>query len=230
MSPMDREHSTEVEWSVVGPESSLTTTGDDAVLILRLGQSVNAIRAAQRFYLYAARGSGMAASRDQLIAFLTGVGWVVEALIGLRKRPTDLARVCSLAREDGSPNSDIERLTAMLGTDNALTTKLARVRDKLTFHWDRGSALSWIQDRDPGEVLWAQGVGDRNGDLVWRASSDVVANQIEPPEPGETREQSEERAKQFIQDFLPVMTLVVNVFERAIRSFLKKQRATLRES
>ncbi len=229
MSPIDREDSTEVAWSLVAPEGSLTTTGDDAVLVLRLGQSVNAIRAAQRFYLYAARESGMAASRDQLIAFLTGVGWVVEALIGLRRRPADLARVCDLARADGSPNRDIERLTAMLETDNALMTKLARVRDKLTFHWDRGPALSWVQARDSGEVLWAQGVGDRNGDLLWRASSDVVANQIEPPEPGETREQSEERAKQFIQDFIPVMTLVVGVFEHAIRSFLHEQGATLRE-
>lgn len=227
MSPIDREDSIEVAWSLVGPESSLTTAGDDAVLVLRLGQSVNAIRAAQRFYLYAARESGVAASRDQLMAFLTGVGWIVEALIGLKKKPVDLARVCDLARADGASDDDVERLTT-LATDSPLMRKLARVRDKLTFHWDRAPAQAWIRDRDCGEVLWAEGVGHKTGDLLWRASSDVIANQIEPPEPGETRERSEERARRFIQDFIPIMTLVVNVFERAIRSFLREQGATVR--
>src|SRR5437867_884092 len=64
---------------VVGPAESLTADVESAVLVLRLGIAVNAIRAAQRFFLASRDAPGPAGERDRLWSFLIALGFLQEA-------------------------------------------------------------------------------------------------------------------------------------------------------
>src|SRR5439155_23017714 len=113
---------------------SLTAEVETAVLLLRLGIAVNAIRAAQRFFHAFRDAPGPAGERDRLWSFLIALGFLQEAIRTVLNR--NFPRIKELAQAGGAQDDLIKDTGALLSGKLPFSKMLGRLRDKVVFHWD----------------------------------------------------------------------------------------------
>ncbi len=217
------------DWRVVTPSTVIAENEDDCVLALRLGAATNAIRAAQRFYLASEGSPGPAGERDRFWSFLIAAAFVGTALKMVDREASLHMRVWELARRGGASDETLALVDSVIDGRHSLSDTIMRMRDKFAFHWDPSPMKKWLQARGKAEIVWAEGRGDSNGEMIYRASADAIANQINPPEPDETDEESRARAQEAINKFTPIMAAVLEVFESALATFLGDAGATQEE-
>lgn len=214
-------------WRLSAPKESLTSDADDAVLMLRLGIAVNAMRSAQRFYDVCKDLPGPAGERDRLWAFLVALGFLHEAIQNVLR--ADYPTIAEYARAAGASDELAKEAASLLSGKNELGRILTRMRNTLIFHWDRAPIQRFAQAFDPDEVAWADGVGVTSGEAVYRAAADAVADSIFPDEPGSrtTSEETGDRIRELMREVLRATRHVFSFFDLAIAGFLRGQKAKL---
>lgn len=209
-------------WKVEAARASLTSDIDIATLVLRLGIAVNAVRAAQRFFYAVEDAPGPAGERDRLWAFLIALGFLHEA-IQVVLRP-NFRKVRALAEAGGAGEPLIKEASALLSGKLPLSQTLNRVRNKLIFHWDDEPVREFVTQYSRDTVVWVDGLGDTQGEMLYRTAADALTNSVLPDEPGalqpEPQERSVERLKKLIADVLRAMDCVLKLFDFAIKGHL----------
>jgi len=95
----------ESEWWVTTKSAVIAAGAEDAVLVLRLGLAVNALRAQHRFSDAVNDSKGPGGARDRLWAFIQAVAYVREGLnilSGTSPTPAQSQRVKELAEIGGA--------------------------------------------------------------------------------------------------------------------------------
>jgi hypothetical protein len=208
-------------WKVEAPQTSLTGDIDAATLVLRLGIAVNAMHAAQRFFYAFKDAVGPAGERDRLWAFLVALGFLHEAIQTLRR---NFPKVRALAKAGGAGDDLIKEAGELLSGKLPLGQTLDRMRNKLIFHWDDAPIREFVTQYSTASVVWADGLGDTQGEMLYRTAADALTNSVLPNEPGapqpEPSEHSAERIKKLVSDVLPVTDRVLKLFDFAIKGHL----------
>jgi hypothetical protein len=157
--------------------ASLTTNIDDAVLVLRLGLATTAIRSAQRLTLAVAKGDNPLDQGLHLWSFVLAVAYIHEAkVMASPKYP----RVRDLAKQAGATDALIAEVGQLFSGKSRVGQLAERVRNGMVFHFDEDSVKTWIGEQRAATVLWAEGVGPRVGNTLYRASLDTVAGNLVP--------------------------------------------------
>ncbi len=200
-------------WRVEAPKSSLSDNVDDSTLVLRMGIAVNAVRAAQSFFWFVKDARGPAGERDRLWAFLIALGFLHEAMRLLRPK---FPQIRTLSVAGGAEESVVRTTGDLLSGRLPLNRTLDRMRNKLIFHWDDDLIREYVTGYTRDTVVWAEGVGETQGEALYRVAADALTNSVLPEEVGATHERNEQRLKQLIDEVLPATTAVLSVFDRAI--------------
>jgi Protein of unknown function (DUF2934) len=207
-------------WKVEATKASLTDDVETATLVLRLGIAVNAIRAAQRFYYTAKDATGPGGERDRVWAFLIAVGFLVEAIGLLRPK---FPQVGLLAQAGGASDDLIQNTSALLSGRLPVNRVLDRMRNSLIFHWDEDPIREFVRRYTKDKVLWAEGIGDTQGEMIYGVAADSLTNSILPDEPNgepESPERSLERLKDLMVDVVAATKSLTTFFDCAIRGHL----------
>jgi hypothetical protein len=231
----------ETRYTIESPASSLSADRDRAVLALRLGLAVNALRASQRHFLAAIGAPGPGAERDRLWGFLSATAFVKEAmniLSGTKKAPPQKAIVESLARKSDAPGDMVDTINRLLAGTHPMSAVVTRVRNQLAFHWDPTLIGDWVDHYDKATVMWLDATGGTsNGDTLYRAAADSVVYSIEPPTPEELTFPEEkrdaavrERLSRSFAELPKVTAVLIDYFERAIATCLRDAGATARKA
>lgn len=128
-------------WVAEGPAESLTANVETSTLVLRLGIAVNAIRAAQRFYLAVANATGPGGERDRFWAFLVAAGFLDEALLVIKP---NFPAVRALATSGGATDDQVRAVAELLSGRRPINKTLDRLRNQLAFHWDEEPVRDFI--------------------------------------------------------------------------------------
>ncbi len=213
----DQDHQEEQigAWSLTAPRNSLKKDPALATLVLRLGAAINAIRAVQRWTLACQGASGPAGQRDRVWSFLVSGAYLKEAIDGLlRPHYGDIVR---LARENGTPEQAIKalgRLTSKKGRD-LYARILVNARNKLVFHWEEEAFRDWAETYDNAAVVWVQGTGNEDGEVVFEAANAAILDSLIPG-----AGQAEIRSR--VGEIAEASGLLVGVFQRAIHAYLSE--------
>jgi len=210
------------QWRVEAPQVSLTGNIDTATLVLRLGIAVNAVRAAQRFFDAVKDTPGPAGERDRLWAFLIALDFLYEAVKTILQ--PKFPQIKDLAQVGGAQDELIREAGELLSGKLPLTKTLDRMRNKLIFHWDEDPIREFASRFSKSAVVWADGVGDTQGEMFYRAAADALTNSVLPDELGapqpESPERSIERLKALIAEVLSATDRVLKLFDFAIKGHL----------
>jgi hypothetical protein len=209
-------------WSLEARKESLVDDPELSTLLLRLGIAVNATRAAQRFFYAVKDTRGPGGERDRFWAFLIGVGFMREAIQTLL-RPK-FPQIKALAMAGGADGELIEKVGALLSGKLPLSKTLNRLRNKLIFHWDETPIREFVQRYTEDRVVWADGIGNSQGEMIYRAAADALSNSVLPddssaPQP-EPPEESMARLQRLLGELFRATELVLRMFDFAIKGHL----------
>lgn len=213
-------------WRLEGPSASLTVNVDDATTVLRMGIAANAVRAAQRFFYFVKDARGPRGERDRLWAFLIALGFLDEAIQTVL-RPA-FPRIRVLAISGGVESAVVTTTADLLSGRLPLNSTLDRMRNKLIFHWDSDLIREYASGYSRDSVTWADGIGDTQGEALYRVAADALTNSILPDEPRATSERNEQRLRQLLDEALPATTAVLRMFDMAIAGHVKTWGAQLK--
>jgi hypothetical protein len=209
-------------WRVeVTSDASLKRNVDDAVLVIRLGLAVTAIRSAQRFYIATSEVPGPGGERDTLWAFLLATAYLHETRAMLQPQ---FPRVRELAVKGGVTEAHAAEVGALLSGRKPLGRALERIRNELVFHFDAKAVRRWVDGYSEASVVWAEGIGPKTGDVLYRASTDaIVAALVRERAPGKTEQQE---LRDLLSELLPATQAITEFLERAIAGYLDESGAT----
>ncbi len=205
-------------WRIVGTKESITTNVDNSTLALQMGIAANAILAAQRFFFFVKDVPGPAGERDRLWAFLIAIGFIHEAIQVLRP---NFPQIRDLASVGGASEDSITAAGQLLSGQHPLSRTIDRMRNKLIFHWDYEVIRDYVTRFADENVPWVEGIGDSQGELMFRASADALTKSVLPDEPKATEKRNNERLRALVQDISSAMKTLIEVFQRAIMGYLK---------
>lgn len=178
---------------------------------------MNAVRAVERFFYACKDAAGPAGERDHLWAFPIALGFLHEAIQTVLR--SNFPKVRVLAEAGGASDELIKEAGALLSGTLPLSQTLARMHNKLIFHWDDAPIREFVTRCSNETVVWADGLGDTQGEMLYRTAADALSNSILPDEPGapqpEPPERSLEKLKQLIADVLPATDRVLRLFDFA---------------
>jgi len=181
--------------------------------MLRLGAAVNAIWATQRWSLACKNASGATGQRDQVWSFLVGVAYLKEAIDSLLG--PYYQEIARLAREDGTPEDAIKSLGKLMSKkrQNLYARLLANARNRLIFHWEEEPCRHWAKHYSNSTVVWAQGAGEEDSEVVFVASSHALLDSLIPGA-------SDAEVRSRVNEVAEASGLLVGVFQRAIHAYL----------
>lgn len=168
-------------WRVEAPaERSLRDDPDDALLVLRLGIAVTALRASQRLTVSVLNRDDPADESVRLWAFMLAMSYLHEIRVSFGAR---WPRIKALADAAGAPAELAGEVSdAFLSGKSKLSEVVARLRNSMAFHFDEDPVRDWLKEHENGKgnVIWLRGTGSTNEGLQYRASTDVVSSNILP--------------------------------------------------
>lgn len=209
----DRQANQDEEWFFTAGPDSVKKDPALATLMLRLGAAVNAIRAAQRWILACKDASGVVGQQDLLWGFLVGAAYLKEAIDSLL-RP-HYQEIVRLAREDGTPEDAIKSLGNLMSKKprDLYSRLLMNARNRLVFHWEEETFRHWAEHHNNSTVVWARGTGEKDGGIVFLASSHALLDSLIP-------DASEAEIHSRAGEVAEASGLLVGVFQRAIHGYL----------
>lgn len=200
-------------WSLTASRDSLTRDPVLASLMLRLGAAVNTIRAVQRWTLASGEAPGVAGQRDRIWSFLVAAAYLKEAIDSLL-RP-HYQEIVQLAREDGTPEDAIKSLGGLMSTkgQDLYARVLVNARNRLVFHWGEETFRGWAEQYGNPTVVWAQGTGEKDGEVVFVAAMAALLDCLIPAA-------SDAEIRSRVGEVAEASGLLVGVFQRAIHGYL----------
>jgi hypothetical protein len=201
------------QWSIAASQKSLKEDPNLATLMLRLGAAANAIHAAQRWTLSCKDASGPASQRDLIWSFLVATAYLKEAIDSLL-RPY-YREIVELVRKDGASEDGIRSLGDLMSKKQQGLYKrvLVNARNRLVFHWEEEPFRRWAEHHNEPIVTWAQGTGDKEGEVVYVAAGIALLDSLMPGA-------SDAEIRRRIGDVAEASGLLVGIFERAISGYL----------
>jgi hypothetical protein len=202
------------QWTLTAGKESLTKEPALAVLMLRLGASINALKAAQRMTLLARRTPGLVGLRDLCWTFLMAAAQLKEAIDTLLRG--NLAVIREAARKGGASHVEREQIDALIdvGPDSLYSRVLKATRDQITYHWDKRPFENWRQAQGDNAVVWVLGEGEREADIVHLAAVTALTEAILP---NPAYEELNKRVVEVSQG----CGVVIRVFQYAIAGYLE---------
>jgi hypothetical protein len=215
------------KWTVEAEtQKSLKANTDDAVLVLRLGVAITAMRAAQRLTLCCRDSDEPGMQRDRLWAFLLAGAYLHELRVTLQPR---FPRVKELALQGGGTEAEAKEVGEVISGKSDFSKSIEKIRNELVFHFDEEAVKKWINEYDSSSVVWAEGVGDATGNVLYRASTDAVSSAILPGiDP--TTDDGRQQLTGFIKQVLHATDVVMKFFERATAGYLASVGAKMKHS
>lgn len=209
----DRQAKQNEQWSFTVSRDSLKKEPALATLMLRLGAAANAIRATQGWSLACKEASGGAGQRDLIWSFLVAAAYLKEAIDSLLGPHYE--KIVQLAREDGTPEDAIKSLGDLMSKkrQDLYTRVLVNARNRLVFHWEEETFRHWAEHHNEPRVVWAQGTGEKDDQVVFAASSRALLDSLIPGA-------SEAEIHSRINEVLEASGLLVGVFQRTIHAYL----------
>ena len=200
------------------PPSALVDHPEESALILRLGAAVNAMRAALSWFLDSLPTPGPGGKRDRIATLLVATAYLKEALD--RLLCPNYPRIVELARERGASDNLIRSLDVIMSQDkDSLHARvLKRTRNKLVFHWDEKPFSDWAKKSRKQDVTWIRGIGEKDIEAVYWASSDAIVASIAPGA-------SADKLTELLQEVVEASNVLIEVFELAIGAFLNRHGA-----
>ncbi len=164
-------------YAIVADLSSLTADREAAVLMLRVGAAVNAIRACQRLTLEVEDAPGPRGEHDRFATFLLATGFLKE---GIDRLYSEFERVESFARAGGATDENVQRARALWSKEPTSPYRrlLSFVRNKVGFHFDPEPFEAWIAKVDSDPVEWIRGVGEKERTVVFVAAANAIVSSI----------------------------------------------------
>lgn len=210
-------------WTIQTDGSALSADKAEAVVALRLGLICNAIRSAQSLYDRVHTIDGPEGMRERYFSFLIGGAYLYEAIQAVGNH---FAIIRQLAMAGGLDRGHLDEFSGQLQSGrSALCPILHRLRNNVGFHWDQPGLERWIDDHDGADVVWADGSGDINRGVLYRAAYDAVMPQVIPVLPGESDEDHLARIGEAIRGVGKTMNLIITIAEHALIGFLTKHNA-----
>jgi hypothetical protein len=224
-----------VQW--IETDATPLTDRSEAILVLRLGVAVNALRAQHRF-TEAVRGVqqvGPARRREGLWAFLQALAFLKEALKIVKTadgRPTlESGIVRRLAEAGQASRAVLESMDKIERDRHVASPIIARARDKVAFHWDRDIFSQWIDDvgATSNPLIWVE--GSTPEEAVYRAAADAIEHGVLTSElvisyGGGDRDAAFD---QLVPGIGGAIECVMRYYDAAIAGFLVQHGATLRK-
>jgi hypothetical protein len=206
-------------WSLHAPAASLKSSS--STVALQMGVAVNFMRAAQRWYRAAANEAGPAALRDGVCAFMVSSAYLKEAVDSVL-RP-QYQTIVELAKQGGAKDELINRIGQLTSKKptSLYSTLLMKVRNQLVFHFDAEPLKQWAEQNSNQDIVWAEGVGETDGQVSWIASADATLDVFNPLSDDEVNKRIKE-----VADFSGDLILL---FQSAISAFIKQNGGTLNE-
>jgi len=212
------------EYWVTTP-SSVLADAEASELAVRLGLSLNAVLAQQRFLISAINEQGTAAARDRISAFTVAAAIVEETRITING---SYKRVMAFAKLGEVPPELLQQYAQLNSGKGPLGPILNSIRNKLTFHWDPAAVRESLKDfREYPTLIWQEGTDTTIGQSVYRLSSDVLTNAIWPESADARSLPSNERLRRVQETtragmdlLLEAMSVVTRLLEHAIAGYL----------
>jgi len=217
-------------WWVRAPLATVNADPEQAVLVVRLGLAVNALRAQHRWTASLARASTAVEQSDFLLSFVTAASITREALnilTGTGPTPGEARRVRELATAAGVAPALSAKLGQLMGGGHRASTVLTRVRNQLGFHWDPTLLGTAIVDAANDPVVWEEGRTRSVGESVYRLASDTLANAILPGMSTLSDEEARLRFADALRDVVDAMDTVAEYFSLAIAGYLMDRNPVL---
>ena len=149
--------------------------------------------------------------------------------MGYLKEAIDLLRpkfpiIKELALNGGAAPETVDAAAALLSGKSPLSPALDRLRNKLVFHWDEEPIREYAKKFKAARAVWAEGVGDTNGEMFYRAPANALTNSLLPDDPNEpdTPERNRERIAALMKEAGRATNLLAELFDRAIGGHLKQ--------
>lgn len=202
------------QWTVSARRESLTREPEMAVLMLRLGASINALNSARRMTLVARKTPGLVGLRDLSWTFLMAAAQLKEAIDSLLRR--NLTVIKDAARAGGASDAEIDEIDAVIdiGPDSLYSRVLKTTRNQIAYHWDEKPFESWRQAQRGDSVVWVLCEGKRLEDIVYLAPAAAVTEAILP---NPAFEELSRRVSEVSQG----CTVVLVFFQSAIAGYLQ---------
>ena len=202
------------QWTLTAGKESLTKEPELAVLMLRLGAAINALKAARRMTLLARRTPGLVGLRDLCWTFVMTTAQLKEAIDSLLRG--NLTLINEAARRGGASRAEMEEVEALIdvGSDSLYSRVLKATRDQITYHWDKKPFENWRQARGDTAVVWVFGEGEREADVIHLAAVTALTEAILP---NPAYEELNKRVVEVSQG----CALVMQIFQHAIAGYLE---------
>jgi hypothetical protein len=201
------------QWTLTAGMESLTKEPMLAVLMLRLGASVNALNAARRMILLARRTPGLVGLRDLCWTFLTATAQLKEVIDSLLRK--NVSAIKEAARKGGALDVEIDEIGELIdvGPDSLYSRVLKATRDQIAYSWDKKTFENWRHSRRDNTVIWVLGEGEREADVVQLAAVTALTEAILPnPAYAELNQRAVEVSQ--------ACGAVIQVFQCAITGYL----------
>jgi hypothetical protein len=175
-------HAESTVW--VETDSAVVAANPDmALLIVRLGLAVNALRAQHRWSVSLMSGNGVANGNDFIQSFVLAVSYTCEAiniLTGTHRRPGQSGVIRSLAERAKVPADLLGTMGQLMGGAHSASALLTRARNQLGFHWDPELLSPQIPAVAVDPIVWLEGQTTLEGDTVYTFAGDVLLNALLP--------------------------------------------------
>jgi len=98
---------------------------------------------------------------------------------------------------------------------------LNRVRNKVVFHFDVGAVRESLSQFELPEYIFATGVGEASGEMVFQLSEEVVINYLLQPGPTDNDHTLKQRYGEIIDQTLEITGRFIEAFERLMGDALR---------
>ena len=187
----------------------------EAEVMLRMGAFANVLTALVRRYPFQAKTR--ADRRDRLHLSIMSAAYLHECRYTMNDRHNGLGwELVLLAQKAGRPDPPaipFAALKTLLEPGSAFGMKVARIRDKFAFHFDRDPFLNWLDAQDGYDAMLMYMIGGRHAsnEIVFDASAKAVAAAFqELEEPG------------FGHQLASAINAIPHVADALVRGFMQK--------
>lgn len=168
-------------------------TGESFLNLLTLGRFLNALRFSQKAGIDAKDTQGPFDARSRINSFFFSAAILYEGFILVENATNSF-------KDRESFRNGFSVLMRDRKVKNLREKYLNRMRNKFVFHFDKDVPKESLENFELPEYIFATGIGNDAGEMVFPLADEVVMNFLLQPEPDEPDEKLRERFDKIIAD------------------------------